>query len=142
MRMRKLVWFGLGAAVVAVSWDLGTYDPRPWLSRHETYRSEIGPVVGAAAAAGRLRVADARQLDHRTTEAIGERTAGAGCGYVNGPTVFRFQAAALEVLMPNCARFLEDGTNEVEGITPDVAIPMHLEDRRQQASALWAALSR
>jgi hypothetical protein len=43
--------------------------------------------------------------------------------------------------MPNCARFLDDGTNEIEGITPDVVLPMD-GDATDQARALVAAISR
>jgi hypothetical protein len=73
---------------------------------------------------------------------LGERTAGAGCGYLDGGGRVRLRVAPLEVLMPNCARFLDDGTNEIEGLSPDVAIPMHLDDPDRQAAALEAALAR
>jgi hypothetical protein len=79
---------------------------------------------------------------NKIAKVIGERTAGAGCGYISGPTRSRFRAAQVDVLMPNCARFLDDGTNEIEGLAPDIEIPMHLEDRNQQATALLAALER
>jgi hypothetical protein len=71
---------------------------------------------------------------------IGERTLGAGCGYVNGGTRTQLRASHFDVRMSNCARFLEDGTNEIEGIAPDIAIPMHLEDAGSQAAALQSAL--
>jgi len=67
----------------------------------------------------------------------GERTAGAGCGYVNGGHVTRFAAAPVQVKMPNCARFLPDGRNEIEGIAPDVALPM---DRPEEAATALAGL--
>jgi C-terminal processing protease CtpA/Prc len=55
---------------------------------------------------------------------VGARTAGAGCGYVNGGTRTRLTVLPLDVRMPNCARFLRDGNNEMEGVPPHVAIPM------------------
>jgi hypothetical protein len=67
---------------------------------------------------------------------VGSRTAGAGCGYVNGGRVTRLTAAPLQVKMPNCARFLAGGRNEIEGIEPDLPLPM---DRPEEAAA---ALSR
>lgn len=75
---------------------------------------------------------------NRVAVVIGARTAGAGCGYVNGGGRIRLQAGALDVMVPNCARFLNDGTNEIEGITPDVEIAM---DGANRATALAAALS-
>ena len=52
----------------------------------------------------------------------GVRTAGAGCGYVNGGSAFRFTAAPMYLMIPNCSRYTGDGTNEIEGQKPDLAI--------------------
>jgi len=52
----------------------------------------------------------------------GERTYGAGCGYVDGGSAIRLQAANLHVMMPNCSRYTRDGVNEIEGIAPNVAV--------------------
>lgn len=71
---------------------------------------------------------------------LGERTAGAGCGYVNGGARSRFRASRFEVRMPNCARFLPDGRNEIEGIPPDVPLPMASGDEAALARALQVAL--
>ena len=43
--------------------------------------------------------------------------------------------------MPNCARFLDDGSNEIDGIAPDVRLAMGDTDAAAQAKALTAALS-
>lgn len=61
---------------------------------------------------------------NRVARVFGETTAGAGCGYVNGGNRTPFHASPFDVRMPNCARFLDDGTNEIEGIAPDVPLPM------------------
>lgn len=79
---------------------------------------------------------------NRIATVIGERTAGAGCGYINGGTRTQFRASPFDVRMPNCARFLENGRNEIEGLAPDVPIPMHLDDAQKQADALAAALGK
>ena len=76
---------------------------------------------------------------NRVAVVIGARTAGAGCGYVNGGGRIRLQAGSLDVMAPNCARFLNDGTNEIEGVKPDVEIAMSGSNR---AAALAAALAR
>lgn len=69
---------------------------------------------------------------------IGERTAGAGCGYVNGGGRIRLRAGPYDVMAPNCARFLTDGSNEIEGIKPDREIVMSGAGR---AAALASALA-
>jgi hypothetical protein len=71
---------------------------------------------------------------------IGARTAGAGCGYVDGGGHIRLEAGPFDVMAPNCARFLNDGTNEIEGIRPDIEIPMTKDARDRQAAALAAVL--
>lgn len=73
---------------------------------------------------------------------LGETTAGAGGGYVNGGTRTQFRASPFSVRMPNCARFLPDGTNEIEGIAPDIALLMQDKDAEAKAAALVAALAR
>lgn len=52
----------------------------------------------------------------------GERTYGAGCGYIDGGNAFNFAAAPMHLMIPNCSRIRRDGTNEIEAVTPDVAI--------------------
>lgn len=77
---------------------------------------------------------------NKVATVLGETTAGAGGGYVNGGARTRFRASPFSVRMPNCARFLADGTNEIEGITPDIALPMEHKDAK--AAALAATLAR
>ncbi|MFT3805391.1 S41 family peptidase [Arenimonas sp.] len=71
---------------------------------------------------------------------IGERTAGAGCGYINGGTRTQFRASPFDARMPNCARYLDNGRNEIEGLAPDVELPMRSDDALAKANALAAAL--
>lgn len=91
-------------------------------------------LVGTGAWTGPLVVL----VDHRTASAAedlvvwlrengvakiaGQRTAGAGCGYVDGGGRITLQAGPYDVMAPNCARFLSDGTNEIEGIKPDLEL--------------------
>lgn len=77
---------------------------------------------------------------NRIAKVIGERTMGAGCGYIDGGTRTQLRASHFDVMMPNCARYMDDGTNEIEGIAPDVAIDMQAEDESSKARALLAAL--
>jgi hypothetical protein len=60
--------------------------------------------------------------DNKRAKMGGEKTFGAGCGYLDGGNVFAFKAANIHLMMPNCSRFTRDGTNEIEGQAPDVAI--------------------
>lgn len=79
---------------------------------------------------------------NKVAAVIGERTAGAGCGYVNGGNPTRLQVVPVDVWMPNCARFLDDGSNEVDGIVPDIGLPIHDVDAATQARTLVAVLAR
>lgn len=65
-----------------------------------------------------------RLKDSKAALIIGERTAGAGCGFTNGGINLKLKNSGLIVKIPDCARYLRDGTNEVEGISPDIEIDM------------------
>jgi hypothetical protein len=79
---------------------------------------------------------------NRVARVIGERTMGAGCGYVDGGTRTQLRNSPFDVMMPNCARYLDDGSNEIEGIAPDIALDMQSTDEAGKAQALAAALNR
>ena len=73
---------------------------------------------------------------------IGERTYGAGCGFLDGGLPLELPDSGLEVWMPDCVRLRIDGTNEIEGIEPDVPIAwseMGGEDRVRALVAAFAA---
>lgn len=77
---------------------------------------------------------------NRVATVLGERTLGAGCGYVDGGNRTQLRASPFDVHMPNCARFLGNGVNEIEGIAPDIAIALGADDAPQKlALALRAA---
>ncbi len=78
---------------------------------------------------------------NKVATVLGERTAGAGCGYVDGGNPTRLKVVPVDVWMPNCARFLEDGRNEIEGIAPDVEVPMGDVEAEMQAKAVSDALA-
>ncbi len=73
---------------------------------------------------------------------IGETTLGAGCGYVDGGTRTSLRALSLDVVMPNCARFLENGRNEIEGIAPDVPLALTADDAPERLRTRLASLPR
>lgn len=64
----------------------------------------------------------------------GTRTAGAGCGYVNGGGRITLKEGPFDVMAPNCARFLNDGTNEIEGIRPNFPAPQTVADLDRYAA--------
>jgi hypothetical protein len=77
---------------------------------------------------------------------VGAPTHGSGCGYITGShgkagsqTVLKNSGGVL--FMPNCARFLADGSNEVGGIEPDLLLAFRSNDTaHQKARRLAAAL--
>ena len=60
--------------------------------------------------------------DNGRATIAGERTYGAGCGYVDGGYAIGLHAANLHVMVPNCSRYAAAGLNEIEGIPPNVSI--------------------
>ena len=80
--------------------------------------------------------------DNGAATVIGERTYGAGCGFLDGGLPLELPNSGLEVWMPDCARFRTDGANEIEGIEPDVPLAWSDLDGSERAKALLAALGR
>jgi hypothetical protein len=52
---------------------------------------------------------------------VGERTFGAGCGYIDGGWAYQFKAFDAHAMMPNCSRYTAEGVNQIEGLEPAVA---------------------
>ena len=51
---------------------------------------------------------------------VGERTFGAGCGYVDGGWAYQFTAFDAHAMMPIGSRHTAEGINQIEGLEPDV----------------------
>jgi C-terminal processing protease CtpA/Prc len=79
--------------------------------------------------------------DNGAATVIGERTFGAGCGYMDGGLPIELPHSGWVVRMPDCARFRIDGTNEIEGIEPDVPLPWTELGGAERARALVEALA-
>jgi C-terminal processing protease CtpA/Prc len=77
--------------------------------------------------------------DNRAAVILGERTGGAGCGHTAGgtPTTLPHSRAVLE--LPDCVRFRADGSNEVNGVVPDVPTGQRGTDAPAFAARLVAA---
>jgi hypothetical protein len=73
---------------------------------------------------------------------VGEKTLGAGCGYVNGGTQYFLPVSKLQFRMPDCVRYRADGVNEVEGIEPDVSLWEAEDEKPKKLEKLLAHLSK
>jgi Peptidase family S41 len=77
--------------------------------------------------------------DNDAAIVMGTRTGGAGCGHLDGndPVILAHSGAMLE--LPNCARFRKDGSNEVNGIVPDIVTGVRWNDGTAFAGHLTAS---
>lgn len=79
--------------------------------------------------------------DNKAGVVVGSPTHGSGCGYTNGgwPVTLKHSGGVLR--LPDCARIRADGSNEVEGISPDVLVGFHAnEGPRARAARLAPVL--
>ena len=60
--------------------------------------------------------------DNGVATIAGEKTLGSGCGYTNGGLKLALPNSGLRAQMPDCVRYRQDGSNEVEGVTPDLKV--------------------
>ena len=135
---RAAVWRGGKAPCSVFQPDSGE---RATLQGNGTWR---GPLVVLADRGTGSAAEDfvAWLQQNKVATVIGDRTAGAGCGYVDGGNPTRLAVVPVDVWMPNCARLLDDGTNEVEGIAPDISLSMgNGADQAAQARALAGLLA-
>jgi len=79
--------------------------------------------------------------DNHAASIVGEVTGGAGCGYTNGGIPAKLKNSGAQLKMPDCVRFRSDGSNEVDGVTPDIILPWSAHDSDfQHAKKLVEAL--
>jgi hypothetical protein len=93
-------------------------------------------VLVDAASASATEAFVAMLLDNGAATVIGERTYGAGCGYTDGGLPIELPNSGLVVWMPDCARYRIDGTNEIEGIDPDVGLEWSELNGAERAAAV------
>jgi hypothetical protein len=80
--------------------------------------------------------------DNHAATIVGELTAGAGCGYTNDGIPTELKNSKAKVEMPDCVRLRADGSDEVNGVTPDVLIPWAKRDSPyQRVRKLMSALN-
>lgn len=66
--------------------------------------------------------------DNRAASIMGARTAGAGCGHTNGGTPTRLAHSGAILQLPDCIRYRADGSNEVNGVVPDLLVGIRAND--------------
>lgn len=81
--------------------------------------------------------------DNRAAVIMGAPTAGAGCGHTDGGTPVTLTHSQGVLELPDCVRVRGDGSNEVQGIDPDVLIGFRATDgMRRKGLRASAALSK
>lgn len=60
--------------------------------------------------------------DARAGLIIGERTAGAGCGFIDFESPIILPNTGLQLIAPDCVILRQDGSNAVSGVSPDIEI--------------------
>jgi hypothetical protein len=79
--------------------------------------------------------------DNHAATIFGEVTGGAGCGYTDRRIPAKLKNSAAQLKMPDCVRYRADGSDEVNGVTPDVPLPWAKHDSDfQRVEKLLAAL--
>jgi len=73
--------------------------------------------------------------DNGAAALVGEQTVGAGCGYVDHGIPLTLARTGISVRAPDCSRYRRDGTNETEGIQPDI----RLDWTRSDLGGRWAS---
>jgi hypothetical protein len=61
--------------------------------------------------------------DNKAATIAGELTGGAGCGYTNGGIPGELRHPHVVVKMPDCGPLGKDGSDEVNGVIPDILVP-------------------
>ncbi len=77
--------------------------------------------------------------DNGAAVIMGTRTGGAGCGHIDGNEPVELTNSGGRLEMPNCVRLRKDGSNEVNGIVPDVPTGVRWNDGAAFAGRLTAS---
>lgn len=114
----------------------------PYAVPEGAWRGRLAVLVdGGTASAAELFAATLQ--DNRRATIIGSPTFGSGCGYTNGGIPIRLSRSGATLRLPDCVRLRADGSNEVEGVTPDVLVGWRSGlSRHQRAQRVLPALER
>ncbi len=121
-------------------WAASVFTPMEYPYREGVWRGPLIVLVDGESWSATEEFAATLQ-DNRAALIMGEATGGAGCGHTDGsaPVVLGHSGGRLS--LPDCARIRADGTNEVRGVEPDLAIGWGRHDGpRLRAAAFLAKL--
>jgi hypothetical protein len=129
------------ASLEGLQSDHALYMPSRYEFTEGAYRGPLAVLVddGTASAA---ELFAATLQDNRRATIIGSSTFGSGCGYTSGGIAIRLARSGATVKLPDCVRYRADGSNEVDGVDPDVPVAWRKGLSRHQRSvravrALW-----
>jgi Peptidase family S41 len=94
------------------------FSPSEYVFRESVFKGKVFVLVDNNTASAAEYFAALLQ-DNKSATIIGEKTYGAGCGYVNGGVRYILPNTKLTFKSPDCVRFRTDGSNEFRGIQPD-----------------------
>jgi C-terminal processing protease CtpA/Prc len=80
-------------------------------------------------------------VDNGVAKTMGVKTMGVGCGFTDGGNPTKLKNSKLVIWMPDCARMRADGSNEFEGVKPDIAVDWGA-DQASKTTALLLSLDR
>ncbi|HTT98342.1 MAG TPA: S41 family peptidase [Rhizomicrobium sp.] len=103
------------------SWGPEVFTPMEHPYREGIWRGPLLVLVDGETWSAAEEFAAVLQDNHAAT-IIGEPTGGAGCGHTDGSEPVTLTNSGAKLSLPDCARLRADGTNEVRGIIPDIAL--------------------
>jgi len=121
-------------------WGSLVFSPAQYDFRESAWRGPLIVLVDGGTGSASEEFAAVLQ-DNKAAIIMGSPTVGAGCGHTDGgtPTPLSHSGGILE--LPDCARIRKDGSNEVNGIEPDILIGFRAFDGiHRRASRTAAAL--
>jgi len=121
-------------------WAADVFTPMEHPYREGIWRGPLLVLVDQETWSAAEEFAAVLQDNHAAT-IVGEPTGGAGCGHTDGAEPVILTHSGGKLSLPDCARLRADGSNEVRGIIPDVALPWGRHDGPElRAAALLRAL--
>ena len=136
-----LVGQARAASFAGKPWADLVFSPAQYPYRDSVWRGPLIVLVDDDTGSAAEEFAAVLQDNHAAI-ILGQRTGGAGCGHTDGgtPTALSNSGAVLE--LPDCIRFRADGSNEVDGVIPDLPVAMRDSDGAKREARLvepWLA---
>jgi len=109
------------ASLAGLESDHAVYYPSRYDHEPGVWRGPLAVLVnGGTASAAELFAVTLR--DNRRATIIGTPTQGSGCGYTSGGITILLESSGARLKVPDCVRYRADGSNEVEGVEPDILV--------------------